>query len=185
MEVSLVTGITNRVTITSSAIDDIIERGQQVIFNAQADVTTGVSYQWQVNGINVGTNSPVYTTNNLNLLDKVTCLIITPGSCPESVPLKSNEITVFIVEPVKPPNTFTPNGDGFNDTWNIPALLGYPKCVVTIFNRNGSQIYQSTGYPAAWDGTRNGIPLPVGVYYYLINLNYQRQKISGSVTILR
>ncbi|OOQ59484.1 gliding motility-associated C-terminal domain-containing protein [Mucilaginibacter pedocola] len=183
--VKLITGITNSVNISSSAKDNIIEKGQPITFTAQAAIVAGVTYQWQVNGIDVGANNPVYTTSDLNLLDRITCLVTTPGSCPEGVPIKSNEIIVYKFGAIAPPNTFTPNGDGVNDTWSIPALAGYPKCRVEIFNRYGTLVYNSVGYAKAWEGKFNGAPLPVGSYYYIIYPDVKQQKISGSVTILR
>jgi mucin-19 len=83
------------------------------------------------------------------------------------------------------PNAFTPNGDGINDMWNIKALVDYPQCVVTVYNRYGSLIYQSKGYPRPWDGTSNGTQLPTGTYYYIINPQNGAQELAGSVTILR
>ena len=83
------------------------------------------------------------------------------------------------------PNTFTPNGDGVNDVWNIKSLSDYPECTVAIYSRYGSLIYQSTGYPAPWDGTINGGAVPVGTYYYIINLQNGSNQLTGSVTVIR
>lgn len=83
------------------------------------------------------------------------------------------------------PNTFTPNGDGINDTWDIKNLNFYNNCTVTIFNRYGNKIFFATGYPNAWNGTYNDATLPVGAYYYIINLNNGTKPITGSLTIIR
>lgn len=82
------------------------------------------------------------------------------------------------------PNTFTPNGDGINDFWNIPGLNSYPSATINIFNRYGQAVYQSAGYAKPFDGTSKGKQLPAGVYYYIINLK-RGDVLSGSVTILR
>jgi len=82
-------------------------------------------------------------------------------------------------------NTFTPNGDGVNDTWDIPALAAYPDCTLNIFNRYGTLVYNSIGYAKAWDGNYNGKPLPVGTYYYVLDLKNGKKPMSGPVTILR
>jgi len=92
---------------------------------------------------------------------------------------------IIVLIPVVVVNTFTPNGDGINDTWDIPSLAGYINCTVNIFNRYGALVYNSTGYPNAWDGTYNGKRLPVGTYYYVIDLKNGKKPISGPVTILR
>ncbi|HEX8020923.1 MBG domain-containing protein [Mucilaginibacter sp.] len=85
------------------------------------------------------------------------------------------------------PNTFTPNGDGANDKWNISALSKYPKCSVSIFTRYGILLFYSIGYGQAWDGTYHNSPLPVGTYYYIIKVNTTGNinTLSGPVTIIR
>jgi gliding motility-associated-like protein len=83
------------------------------------------------------------------------------------------------------PNTFTPNGDGINDLWAIKYLDSYTAGTVKIYNRNGGLIFQSKGYPKAWNGTFNGRPLPTGVYYYVIDLKDGSPVRSGDVSILR
>jgi len=86
---------------------------------------------------------------------------------------------------IKIPNTFTPNGDGINDTWDIYALQFYPDCKVLIYNRWGELVFRSAGYGKSWDGTNNGKKLPVGTYYYIIGLGNKTPKITGYVTIIR
>jgi gliding motility-associated-like protein len=83
------------------------------------------------------------------------------------------------------PNTFTPNADGINDTWKIPALASYPNCSVQIFNRYGAKVYNSIGYGMPWDGTVNGSDAPVGVYYYSIDTKVRGINASGSITVIR
>jgi hypothetical protein len=47
-------------------------------------------------------------------------------------------------------------------------------------------VYESTGYPQAWNGvSMNGEELPVATYYYIIHLNKTEAPVSGSVTIIR
>lgn len=83
------------------------------------------------------------------------------------------------------PNAFSPNGDGINDKWQISYISSYPDCKVQVFNRYGQVVFASTGYALPWDGTRNGSPLPVGTYYYIISSSHLTKAISGSVTIIR
>jgi gliding motility-associated-like protein len=83
------------------------------------------------------------------------------------------------------PNTFTPNGDGVNDTWNIKNMDNYPNSSVNIFNRWGQKLYTSIGYPIPWDGKYNGSALPAGTYYYIIDPKNGHGVISGWVAIIR
>lgn len=85
------------------------------------------------------------------------------------------------------PNTFSPNGDNYNDTWiikNISAM--FPNNKVEIFSQNGDIVYSSEthGYEP-WDGTRNGTNVPSGTYYYVIDLGNNSQVLKGTITIVR
>nr|WP_294790215.1 gliding motility-associated C-terminal domain-containing protein [uncultured Mucilaginibacter sp.] len=82
------------------------------------------------------------------------------------------------------PNTFTPNNDGYNDTWKIEGLDGDESVIVKVFNRSGEMVYRSTGHQSPWDGVYKGKKLPNGTYYYIINAQKGVQTLSGSVTII-
>jgi gliding motility-associated-like protein len=84
-----------------------------------------------------------------------------------------------------PPNTFTPNGDGVNDTWTIKNLDLYPNSVIEIYTSAGLLVYRSSGSSNPWDGNYKGKPLPAGTYYYAIDPRNQRKKIAGYITLLR
>jgi len=83
------------------------------------------------------------------------------------------------------PNAFTPNGDGINDLWNIPQLVNFPDCTVSIYSRYGNLVFQSHGYPRPWDGTSKGASVPTGTYYYVIESGLNGLKpLSGYVAVL-
>jgi gliding motility-associated-like protein len=106
-----------------------------------------------------------------------------PGTIP--VPAPGSPTAPAPVLP-KPPNAFSPNGDGFNDVWIIPLLGNFPDCVVEIFSRSGQSLFRSAGYKLPWDGTFNSKPIPIDTYYYIIQLGAgQPGPLSGSVTIIR
>jgi gliding motility-associated-like protein len=86
------------------------------------------------------------------------------------------------------PNSFSPNGDGVNDTWVFPGIDEFPKNETTIFNRWGGPVWEKTGMKNGdWYGqNRKDENLPSGPYYYLIKLNDRDNTIfSGAVTIVR
>ena len=67
------------------------------------------------------------------------------------------------------PNAFTPNGDGLNDTFGpIPRYDYVKKYHLSIFNRWGQRIYETTDINKGWDGTYKGSPSQVGAYVYRI-----------------
>ncbi len=97
----------------------------------------------------------------------------------------ADEVNVIVLKAPVVPNTFTPNNDGINDTWNIKYLDSYPNVTVEIFNRYGERLFYTIGYAIPWDGRYKGADLPVGTYYYIINPGNGRSKIAGPVTIIR
>jgi gliding motility-associated-like protein len=111
---------------------------------------------------------------NVTITDSLGCSIQTPTHIMRS---RLKIITV---------NTFSPNGDGKNDTWVIKYTEDYPEMMVKIFDRWNKQVYQSEiGYPNPWDGTENGKPLPMDTYYYLIELGDGFEAIRGYITLMR
>lgn len=81
-------------------------------------------------------------------------------------------------------NAMTPNGDGFNDTFWILNIEAYPDNELQIFNRWGDLIYEANGYANEWDGTRNGKVMPMGTYYYILNLNDGTDVFTGYLMVL-
>jgi gliding motility-associated-like protein len=69
--------------------------------------------------------------------------------------------------------TFTPNGDGINDTWVVYNLENHPGSIVRVFNSNGKQVFYSANYKNDWNGNYQGSGemLPIGSYLYQIDLD--------------
>ena len=83
-------------------------------------------------------------------------------------------------------NTMTPNGDGANDVFYIENIDTFPNNYLTIYNRWGKVVFETRSYNNDWEGTYNGQPLPVGTYYYYMELNDpDNRSHSGHITILR
>ena len=112
-------------------------------------------------------------------------LIVTNNGCTDTA-----EVTVFVTQPINIPNTFTPNGDGVNDLWEIYNIESFPNCKVTVYDRWGQRVYNSIGYTNSngWNGTNNGLSLPAATYYYVIDLNSglgrEGDIYSGSITLI-
>ncbi|MDP3461617.1 MAG: ice-binding family protein [Bacteroidales bacterium] len=72
-------------------------------------------------------------------------------------------------------NGYSPNGDGYNDYWKIPALSYYTNNEVLIINRWGNEVWKGVNYDnetVKWEGKNmNGEDMPDGTYYYIINYN--------------
>ncbi|RVT77393.1 T9SS type B sorting domain-containing protein [Flavobacterium sufflavum] len=64
------------------------------------------------------------------------------------------------------PHYFTPNGDGYNDTWTIKNLNLLPQATINIFNRYGKLLKQFKSPNLNWNGTANGYLLPADDYWF-------------------
>jgi len=67
------------------------------------------------------------------------------------------------------PNTFTPNSDAHNQTF-YGTGVGVVSYHMLIFDRWGSQVFESNDMNYPWDGTKNGHPVQQGVYSYMFNI---------------
>jgi gliding motility-associated-like protein len=97
-------------------------------------------------------------------------------------------IKVFDETRLTIPNAFSPNNDGINDVFRI-QVQGYFKLnSLKIYNRYGQKIHETRDLNLPWDGRRNGSPLPVGTYYWVIEGIDMHNKLllrTGSITLIR
>jgi len=95
------------------------------------------------------------------------------------------EITILkLIEGVKFASAITPNSDGQNDTWEMEDIDAFPNALIFIYDKAGLTVFNSSGGYTPWDGTYNGIPLPMGTYYYIIDLRDGSPIYKGTITIL-
>ncbi|RZJ31433.1 MAG: T9SS type B sorting domain-containing protein [Flavobacterium sp.] len=90
-----------------------------------------------------------------------TVYVMDLNGCPSA----SQEISILGI-----PKYFTPNGDGFNDTWNVKGVNDrfHSGTRALIFDRYGKLIKEIGGIGNGWDGTFNGQPLPSDDYWYVV-----------------
>lgn len=87
------------------------------------------------------------------------------------------------------PDVFTPNGDGFNDTWIIGCLADFADNELVVYNRWGQQVYKAYDYNNDWTGTNetDKKPLDAGTYVYMFKAITAagEQTFTGTVTIVQ
>lgn len=93
----------------------------------------------------------------------------------------------IVVQIINYPNYFTPNGDSFNDTWNITELRNQPNSYISIFDRYGKLIKQIKPSGPGWDGNYNGNPLPATDYWFTVYYVEQNknEQFSSHFSLLR
>ena len=164
-------------------------------FSAGIDIFTLPNSMIQLNayGSGIPTWSPSYLFDSVNSfnpiisLEKTTELLLTLEEFNNCIYL--DRLKVFIELPIDINNIITPNNDGYNDNWVIDNIDNYPLCRVSIYDIFGLEVFSSVGYNEyqRWDGTKNGLPLASGTYFYIINLGSSVNNIihKGSITLLK
>jgi len=89
--------VTPLVSISSTPVSPICT-GTSVNFTATP--TNGGTYQWQLNGGTVGSDSPNYTTTGLSNGDQVTCVMTSNATCVSTPTVNSNVITISVINGV-------------------------------------------------------------------------------------
>lgn len=92
---------------------------------------------------------------------------------------------IFLEITYKIPTFFTPNNDGYNDTWEIDGIINYPDAVVKIYDRYGKEIYEYKSGNRGWNGTYMGTNLPSDTYWYIIDFGKGKDVVKGSMTLKR
>jgi gliding motility-associated-like protein len=165
--------------VANAGPNKIMTQGQTVTLQGTAK-GTDISYYWTPDEylssdtvLRPTASPPADITYTLHVVSNVNC-----GS------EATDDVSVTVYKAIVIPNTFTPNGDGINDTWDITALNTYPESLTQVFNRYGTLVYKSEGYANPWDGRVNGQVVPTGTYYYKIDLK-NGNIYSGWVLVMR
>ncbi|MBP6090323.1 MAG: gliding motility-associated C-terminal domain-containing protein [Crocinitomicaceae bacterium] len=115
----------------------------------------------------------------------ITQIVNTPFGCADTA---YNTIRINLSPTHYVPNSFTPDDDGMNDTWN-PVLVYVKKLEVLIFNRWGEVVFRTNEIAPSWDGkSLLGIPVQDGTYSYRItgrDGNNELIDLKGHINLIR
>jgi gliding motility-associated-like protein len=136
------------VTVTDSFEDTI-----DIIVNVINGFGT---YEYQLDGGNFQSNN---VFSDVDSGEHVITVKDIKGNCDDQI---------LIAKVLKYPKFFTPNADGYNDTWNIPDLAFQPDAVINIFDRYGKLLKRISPAGPGWDGNYNGDPLPSTDYWFQV-----------------
>ncbi|WP_185963048.1 T9SS type B sorting domain-containing protein [Flavobacterium gawalongense] len=132
-----------------------------------------------VNVLGAGSGNYEYQIDDSLFQDSNTFNNVSPGEHIISVRDKNGHCNPAPINAVliNYPKYFTPNGDGFHDTWNIKHLIfTNPNAPIFIFDRYGKLIKQITPSTDGWNGMFNGQQLPSTDYWFTVD--YSEKGIS-------
>ena len=166
--------------LADAGTDKRIVQGNSVRLDGKVDGPPEVTYYWtpstylddptSLNPVASPPTDIVYTLHTFS-----------NNGCSSS----TDEVVVEVFENPVIPSSFSPNGDGINDVWEIKDLASYDQSELRVYNRYGMLVFSQKGYNKPWDGRHEGKDLPVGVYYYVLDLSPRPETYKGWVSIIR
>jgi gliding motility-associated-like protein len=187
----LSTGETQKDTVTvyvypyfiNAGQNTTIKQGQAVALHGQAPGDSVVWWSPQ--------HGSMYNQNSLNpdFISQTTGndTVLLTADFPHGCVLYDHVIiTVLLSTDLIFYNSFSPNGDGTNDSFIIGNLERYPNNTLEIYNRYGQKILTKTPYYNDWNGSYFGTELPCGTYFYILDTHDDKGgKHHGEVNIIR
>ena len=171
-------------------------------FSSNMDITDICNSLIIFNDESIGANSHYYIFDDLNNTsnEQSPHYVYQSGGTHYPIQIVTNEFgckdsirSKIIIEPytIYAPNSFTPDGDEFNNTFLPVAYLGSYSWHLTILNRWGGIIFESYDSNIGWDGTApNGILAEEGMYIWKLEYTSCEPEnptniITGHITLLK
>jgi hypothetical protein len=152
--------VTASVAIAVSSGSNPTCTGQSITFTATpTNGGTTPTYQWKLNGVNTGTNSPNYISTAPNNSDLITCVMTSSSGCANPATVTSNGITVIVTTSVVP-TLSTAITSGSN-----PTCSGQP----VTFSANPTNSGTTPSYQWKLNGTNVGSDSASYTSNYLAN----------------
>ena len=177
---------------TGVLVGDTLQSGYTYISSTTTKGTfnpaTGI---WNIDTLNKGTSAILTVTVKVN----------TSGNYVNTAAINGNAIDTNVVNNISSvetfptdffiPEGFSPNGDGINDQFVIRGIENYTQNTFTVFNRWGDKVFGASPYINNWDGKSitgmrvGGDVLPVGTYFYILDLGDGSKAFKGSIYLNR
>lgn len=153
--------------------------------------TGAVSYEWDFDD-NTGVSFAQNPSHEFPTADggyySVQLVAISPLGCADTTwaPISIDEELLYFI-----PNTFTPDGDAYNQTFQPVFTTGFDPYDfnMKIFNRWGEVVFETNDATVGWDGTYGGKLVKEGIYTWIIEFKTafsdERKSINGHVNMMK
>ncbi len=156
--------------------------GLPITFENQSQNAT--NYEWEFGDGNSSTNVNPSNTYLEPGTYYITLVAIDDKGCTDTI---RKPISIEEEWYIYAPNTFTPDGDRYNNDWRV-ITIGIRSMNTNIFNRWGETIYTGDQVEFIWDGTYNGLYVPDGTYTYKIQFETnsgRNRTIHGHINVIK
>lgn len=82
-------------------------------------------------------------------------------------------------------SAFSPTGDGSNDTWGVADLRVFQGVRIQIFDRGGVMVFYTENPDIRWDGTYKGKEMPIGSYFWTVEVIETGEMRRGMLNLIR
>lgn len=171
-----------RFPLTAGPRVDLIQ-GQSTVFAPVIGAQSGYTVEWTPD-LNLSCNTCPDPTANPSVSTEYTITVTDPAGCKlsDSLDVTVSELGLLI------PTGFSPNGDGENDVFHV-LNKNLAQIDLSVFNRWGEKIYETTDWTVGWDGTYKGMKQDVGVYVWECSYRFIGETTiktaKGNVTLIR
>ncbi|WP_298498800.1 gliding motility-associated C-terminal domain-containing protein, partial [uncultured Algibacter sp.] len=179
---------------TTVEILDLLPNGYEFIsYVATAGTYSEDSGLWNIPVVSAGVAETLeITVEVLDVNDYVNTASLEFTDQIDSNESNDTDDATIAPECLKIYNEFSPNGNGKNEFFYIDCINNYPDNKLEIYNRWGNVVYVKEGYDNTFDGVSNGRAvvnknekLPVGTYYYILDLGDGTEPRAGWLYIVR
>ena len=178
-------------TLTLPEVIKVIEE-QSVFITALVNVPVGnlSSIEWTPKGI-LACDTCLSTTISAIGNQTLQLTVVHINGCRATAEI---QIIVVPTPRIFIPNTFSPNGDGYNDFFTLFANSGVESILeFTIYDRWGELLYQAHDFKpnlpeSGWDGKFHEKEMPSGTFAYTIKVSLgdgTTKLFTGDVTVVR
>ncbi|MEZ4802949.1 MAG: gliding motility-associated C-terminal domain-containing protein [Gelidibacter sp.] len=172
----------------NSSIDvpetNMVEEGDTLTIHVTTDASNP-EFEWYLDGnIISGANTSTFEATQYG---DYKVIVYQTSGC-----IVSKELVFSITEPIEQfpdvgdiPNYISPNGDGINDTWQIPLqYVSGTNTEVMIMTNQGKVVLQTNDYQNNWPEDQSNVTGITLVFYYIIKAPNQKEK-KGSITVVK
>ncbi len=173
---------------TGVTVVDILQSGYSYVSSTTSagsfNSSTGV---WTIGNLNAGNSATLTITADVFISGSYENTATISSAEPETD--STNNVSTILPVPTDffIPEGFSPNGDLVNDLFIIRGILNFPSNDFSVYNRWGDLVFSASPYKNTWDGTSTsdynvgGDVLPVGTYFYVLDLKDSSDVFKGTI----